>query len=210
MRFTQLIEIHTEHIEELTRLDADYLESLGPEERTTLFRRGHTAVDRDDPTHFFTILEFDSYESMVVTMATETSHQLSAAIAPLIIGEPKFCNGDVLHRESIGDQTVERTFTQIIEIRTRDIEELRRLDTDYLEKLDPSERDVLFRTGHTIVDRDDPEHFFTILEFDSYESMVATMATSTSEELSAAIAPLIIGVPRFWSCDVIHREVREG
>jgi quinol monooxygenase YgiN len=210
MEFTQIIELRTANIEEMQKLDEDYLEKLSPEERGVLFRRGHTVVDREDPEHFFTVLEYPSYEAMLATMASSTSHELSAAIVPLVIGEPSFCNGDVLHRETIGEPKVEDAFTQIIEVRTNDIEELWRLDAEYLEKLTEQERSVLFRRGQTVVDRDDPERFFTVLEYVSYEAMLATMETSTSKELSAAIAPLIIGEPRFYNCDVVHREVREA
>jgi quinol monooxygenase YgiN len=97
-------------------------------------------------------------------------------------------------------------FTQIIELRTTNMPEMARLDAEFLGSLSPEIRKQMFLRGQTIADRNDPEHFFVVLEYESYESMQAAMQLPQSDELSAAVAPLMIGEPTFYDCDVLHRD----
>jgi quinol monooxygenase YgiN len=91
--FTQIIDFHTDDIDEMLRLDREYLAMV---DRAGLFGRGQTIRDRNDPTHYFVILEYDSFEQMQETQDTPESHWLAEAVAPLIKGEPTFYHCDVV------------------------------------------------------------------------------------------------------------------
>ena len=87
-------------------------------------------------------------------------------------------------------------FIQIIEFRSSRADEIRKLGDD------------IDREGGTAVrisvteDRDQPGHFFTIAEFDSYESAMENSNRPETSEFAAKMAELCDGPPTFHNLDV--------
>ena len=92
-RFTQIIDFHTDDIDEMMRLDREYLAKV---DRGGLFGRGQTIRDSNDPTHYFVVLEYESLEQARASQDTEESHWLAEAVAPLIKGEAIYYGCDVV------------------------------------------------------------------------------------------------------------------
>jgi hypothetical protein len=99
MPVTQIIEFRTDNIEECLRLDHEYLQSMSAENRQELFNRGQTIADKDDPGHFFVVLEYDSLEAAARGRELPESTKLMEDVISLVKGEIKFFNCDVLSYE---------------------------------------------------------------------------------------------------------------
>ena len=89
--FVQIVEFHTSRLEELKSLS----EELSAQTGGTVLRRTVTA-DRDRPGHYYTIIEFDSYESAMQHSARPETSQFAARMAELCDGPPTFHNLDVI------------------------------------------------------------------------------------------------------------------
>lgn len=90
--FVQLIEFRTSRIEEV--------EALGRPSRSegttpATFRRITAAADRDRPGTYYTIVEFDSYESAMENSRRPETSDFAAKFAALCDEPPVFRNLDV-------------------------------------------------------------------------------------------------------------------
>ncbi|MFP3461862.1 hypothetical protein R5O87_13510 [Arthrobacter globiformis] len=95
--FVQIIEFQTSRIEEI--------ESLGRPSRTEgttapTFRRISATADRDRPGTYFTIVEFDSYESAMENSNRPETSDFAAKMAALCDGPPVFRNLDVMWEDT--------------------------------------------------------------------------------------------------------------
>ncbi|WP_353711125.1 hypothetical protein [Arthrobacter sp. K5] len=95
--FVQIIEFQTSRIEEV--------EALGRPSRTEgttapTFRRIIATADRDRPGTYFTIVEFDSYESAMENSNRPETSDFAAKVAALCDGPPVFRNLDVLWEDT--------------------------------------------------------------------------------------------------------------
>ena len=89
--FVQIVEFHTSRIDELRTL----AEEMNPQSGGPMLRRTVTA-DRDRPGHYFTILEFDSYESAMEASTRPQTSEFAARMAALCDAPPMFHNLEVL------------------------------------------------------------------------------------------------------------------
>jgi hypothetical protein len=93
MAFIQIIEGHTSRGDEIEALTAELEEST--KGRFTA-RRAIRTQDRDDPSHFLTIVFFDSYESAMENSSLPETEEFSTKMMELIDGPPTFYNLDVV------------------------------------------------------------------------------------------------------------------
>ena len=90
-------------------------------------------------------------------------------------------------------------FVQVIELKTSRVEEMRSLVAQMRAEYDPG---AAVR-GSVTADRDRPGHYYTIVEFESYEE---AMRNSTRPEVSAyaaRLAALCDEPPRFYNLQVM-------
>ena len=97
--FVQIIEFTSSRIKEI--------EELGRPSRTggstaPTFRRIVATADRDHPGHYFTIAEFDSYDSAMENSGRPETSDFAARMAALCDGPVIFHNLDVMW-EDTGD-----------------------------------------------------------------------------------------------------------
>ncbi|KIS28939.1 hypothetical protein TV39_02115 [Arthrobacter sp. SPG23] len=95
--FVQIIEFQTSRIEEI--------EQLGRPSRTeggtpATFRRIVATADRDRPGTYFTIVDFDSYESAMENSNRPETSEFAAKMAALCDGPLIFRNLDVLWEDT--------------------------------------------------------------------------------------------------------------
>ncbi len=98
-RFVQIIEFQTSRIEEI--------EELGRPSRTEgstapTFGRIVATADRDRPGNYFTIVEFESYESAMENSGRPETSEFAAKMAALCDGPPVFRNLDVIWEDTSG------------------------------------------------------------------------------------------------------------
>ena len=98
-RFVQIIEFKTSRIKEI--------EELGRPSRTEgntapTFRRIIATADRDHPGTYFTIAEFDSFDSAMENSGRPETSEFAAKMAALCDGPVTFHNLDVMW-EDTGD-----------------------------------------------------------------------------------------------------------
>ena len=96
-RFVQIIEFQSSRIEEI--------EALGRPARTEgspppTVRRIVATADRDRPGSYFTIVEFDSYDSAMENSARPETSAFAAQMAALCDGPPVFRNLDVMWEDN--------------------------------------------------------------------------------------------------------------
>jgi hypothetical protein len=91
-------------------------------------------------------------------------------------------------------------FIQIIEYRTSKADEMEALGQEW-EAQASDER----TTQRVLVcqDRDDPERFFNVVFFESYEEAMKNSELPATQELSGKMAGLVDGAPTFYNLDVI-------
>ncbi|MFF2243108.1 hypothetical protein ACFVTM_02855 [Arthrobacter sp. NPDC058130] len=99
-RFVQIIEFQSSRIEEI--------EELGRPSRTEgstapTFGRIIATADRDRPGTYFTIVEFESYESAMENSNRPETSEFAAKMAALCDGPPVFRNLDVMWEDTGGD-----------------------------------------------------------------------------------------------------------
>ncbi|MBP1234022.1 hypothetical protein JOE40_003665 [Arthrobacter sp. PvP102] len=95
--FVQIIEFQTSRIEEI--------EQLGRPSRTEggtppTFRRIVATADRDRPGTYFTIVDFDSYESAMENSSRPETSEFAAKMAALCDGPLIFRNLDVMWEDN--------------------------------------------------------------------------------------------------------------
>lgn len=92
-------------------------------------------------------------------------------------------------------------FVQIIEMRTQHEADLHALGDEYFAATEGKrtlQRSVLTR------DRNDPEHYFVLAFFDSYESAMENSELPETAEFAEKEAALLEGPPTFLDLDVIE------
>ena len=99
--FVQIIEFTSSRIKEI--------EELGRPSRTEgstapTFRRIVATADRDHPDHYFTIVDFDSFDSAMENSGRPETSEFAAKMAELCDGPVTFHNLDVMWEDS-GDGT---------------------------------------------------------------------------------------------------------
>ena len=91
MHFIQIIEFSTTRIDELTRLDDEWLSVTG----ARLVREMH-CVDRDRPGRLVALVEFDSYEAAMRNSDRPEVRALAQRFEALCDDPPSYTNLDVL------------------------------------------------------------------------------------------------------------------
>jgi hypothetical protein len=93
------------------------------------------------------------------------------------------------------------TFMQIIEFRTTDIEAVRQVDEDWRRATEgkrTARRELLAR------DRSDPNRYFAIVYFDSYESAMENSSLPETNAAAEQYRKAADGEPVFYDLDVIE------
>lgn len=90
-------------------------------------------------------------------------------------------------------------FIQIIEYRSSKGEEIRKLDEEWIET---SGAESTATRVTQCVDRKDPERYFTIVEFPSYEAAMKNSEKPETKAMSEKMSALCDGPPTFYDLDV--------
>lgn len=93
MTFLQIIEGQTDEFDAINAL-ADAWEQATEGRRTA--RRSITTRDRNDPSHFVTLVFFDSYESAMENSSLPETQEFSGKLAALLTATPTFHDLDVV------------------------------------------------------------------------------------------------------------------
>jgi hypothetical protein len=91
MSFIQIIDYETDRAAEI---DAHMRQGLQEAGVTGFSRLEHTQ-DHDDPRHFMTIVEFDSYEDAMANSTRPETDQMARELANMCTSGPSFRNLDV-------------------------------------------------------------------------------------------------------------------
>jgi hypothetical protein len=98
-------------------------------------------------------------------------------------------------------------FVQIIEFKTSRIEEIEALGGPSTTE---GSRPATFRRIIATADRDHPGTYFTIVEFDSFETAMENSGRAETSEFAAKMAALCDGPVTFHNLDVIREDTGEG
>ena len=93
MAFVQIIEFHTDNIDEMRKIGAEW-EASAATGRTA--RRRLLCQDRDNPGRYFNIVFFDSFDSAMKNSQLPATRDFSQRMAALAQGESTFYNLDVI------------------------------------------------------------------------------------------------------------------
>lgn len=93
--FVQIIEFKTSRIGEIEAL-VDEMRAQREADGGSSVRRATFTADRDRPGYYFSIIEFDSYESAMENSARPETGEFAAQMAELCDGPPEFYNLDVM------------------------------------------------------------------------------------------------------------------
>lgn len=91
MSFIQIIDYETDHAAEIDAKMREGMEEAG----VTGFTRLEHTQDHDNPRHFMTIVEFDSYEEAMANSTRPETDQMARELAALCTVGPSFSNLDV-------------------------------------------------------------------------------------------------------------------
>ncbi|MGH9269472.1 MAG: hypothetical protein ACRD0D_15015 [Acidimicrobiales bacterium] len=89
-------------------------------------------------------------------------------------------------------------FVQIVAFSTTEIDQLRKMSDEMPEPPEGGGK------GTVCADRDNPNRYMVIAEFDSYEQAMANSARPEVSEFAARKAELCDGPPTFYNLDVIE------
>jgi hypothetical protein len=95
-------------------------------------------------------------------------------------------------------------FVQIIEMKTSRIDEIDALVDERRAAGGPM---PMVRATLT-ADRDRPDHYLSIIEFDSYEEAMANSNSPETTQMAQRMAELCDGPPKFYNLDVRRSETR--
>jgi hypothetical protein len=91
MEFIQVVEFQTSNIDEVIAVArGGYPDSAVKPSSVTVMK------DRDRPNTYATLLRFDSYEDAMAHSESDLTHERVARLAPLMSGERRFYNLDVI------------------------------------------------------------------------------------------------------------------
>ncbi|MEP6598185.1 MAG: hypothetical protein ABJB98_01915 [Actinomycetota bacterium] len=91
-------------------------------------------------------------------------------------------------------------FVQIIEFTTSKIDDVEALAENLRAQRDTG----TVRRGTLTADRDRPNHFLNVVEFDSYEAAMENSNRPETSAFAAAMAALCDGPPTFYNLDVMQ------
>jgi hypothetical protein len=97
MAFIQVIECRTSRFEEMERIGNEWEAAAGDQRKAV---RRILCRDRNDESHLFNIVFFDSYEEAMENSALPVTQEFSQKLATLMDGEPVFYDLDVLEDRS--------------------------------------------------------------------------------------------------------------
>jgi quinol monooxygenase YgiN len=97
MGFIQIIDLHTDKMDELRALDDEW-ERASAGKRST--RRTLMTRDRDNPDHYMLIVFFDSYESAMENSELPETAALAEKMGALVSGPPTFHNLEIVDDRS--------------------------------------------------------------------------------------------------------------
>ena len=92
-------------------------------------------------------------------------------------------------------------FVQIIEFRTSKLDEVRKLGDEWEAA---AAGDRLARRRLICADRNDPNHIYNIVFFDSYEEAMQNSALPVTSDFAARMMELADGAPTFHDLDVVE------
>lgn len=95
------------------------------------------------------------------------------------------------------------TFVQVLDFETSKYDELSRLIDTWLEKSQGHRTAVRSLTGR---DRENPQHYTTMVEFPSYEDAMMNSKLPATEEMAGKFRELCDRGPEFRNLDVIREE----
>ena len=101
MKFAQIIDFETERLEEGQKLIQEYEEQARAQGRTDGPKRRTLLRDRDNPTHYMAVVEFDSYEAAMANSARPETGELSQKLGALAMRPQTFVNCDVVEQKDI-------------------------------------------------------------------------------------------------------------
>jgi len=94
-------------------------------------------------------------------------------------------------------------FVQIIEFQTSRPDEVEALGREIRDRLDDG-RSSSPKRGTIVADRDRPNYYLNIVEFDSHEAAVENSSRPEVGEFAARMAKLCDSPPKFYNRDVIE------
>jgi quinol monooxygenase YgiN len=90
-------------------------------------------------------------------------------------------------------------FVQIMELKTSRIDEVEA----FSKRMQEERGDALLATKVTITaDRDRPDHYLVIVEFDSYEEAMKNSNDPETSKYAEQMGALLDGAPKFYNLDV--------
>ena len=92
-------------------------------------------------------------------------------------------------------------FMQIIEFRTSDVDAVRKVDDEW-RRATEGKRTV--RRELVARDRNDPERYFALVFFDSYESAMENSALPETQAVAEQYSKMSDGPPVFYDLDVLE------
>jgi len=90
--FLQIVQFTTSRIDEVESL----ADAMTAQREGGTVRRGTFTSDRDRPNHYFSVLEFDSYDSAMENSNRPETTEFAMKMAALCDGPPTFYNLDVM------------------------------------------------------------------------------------------------------------------
>jgi hypothetical protein len=101
MKFAQIIEFHTDRVDELRAMVQEYEDQARMEDRPDKPRRRTLLQDRDDPRRYLAVVEFESYEAAMANSQRAETSALSQRLATLTKEPQTFTNCDVLEDKDL-------------------------------------------------------------------------------------------------------------
>jgi quinol monooxygenase YgiN len=102
---------------------------------------------------------------------------------------------------AIEDEEVQMGFVQIMEFTTSRIDDIRALEDEWMQATE-GKRTLLRQTF--CADRDEPNRYVAIIEFDSYEAAMANSELPETQAAAEQYAALCDGPVRFLNLDVLE------
>jgi hypothetical protein len=93
------------------------------------------------------------------------------------------------------------SFIQIIDARTKNFDEISALDAEYEKSV--AGRST-FRRSIACRDRNDPERYFILVFFDSYEDAMQNSTLPETQALAEKMMGLVEAPPNFYDLDIIE------
>jgi len=101
MKFAQIIEFHTDHVDELRAMIKEYEEQRRGEDRPDKPQRRMLLQDRDKPGRYLALVEFESAEAAKANSDRAETTALSQKMASLTSQPPTFTNCDLLESKDL-------------------------------------------------------------------------------------------------------------